>query len=477
MSKLVHVVRLLALMLRICVLGASAQETAPPVRPQAGQPTATFGSLSQPGNDNNGTGNSGHVPVVEVRTGGGEPRTTSGQDTALGTYMSGRSFLLPSVSLISRLRSDSSDLGYGNRSTQSYLTGRLGLRRVSGRSELLLDYMGGGVISTGRDSTSSVIHMLELSRTVIGRRSSLLLWGAVSYLPESSFGFGEFASFSNAYFSGQPSGALISTSASWSDGATPNQTILTARAQRLSGTVLTRLVYKLSPRSSWNGSGSYGLLRFHGADYVNSSNFLFQTGYDYQASQRNTVSILYRFNDFRFAHVSQGVGEHHVSLSFARRVNDQLHVHIGAGPSLIVFRTPLSGSATQMAWSVRSGLTYQIERTALGLSYYRLLTGGSGVLVGAQTNQLQATVERALTRMWQGSAALGYARNQGFAQTVPGTGQMLLQSWYGTTRLSRRLSTGSNLSVGYGVRKQRSYGVTHEISLGLSWGLRPIALR
>jgi hypothetical protein len=111
------------------------------------------------------------------------------------------------------------------------------------------------------------------------------------------------------------------------------------------------------------------------------------------------------------------------------------------------------------------------------------------VLVGAQTNQFQATMGRTLTRMWQGSAALGYARNQGFAQTVPGTDQMHLQSWYGTTRLSRRLSTGGNLSFGYGVRRQRSYGalctgpncglsfVTHEISLGLSWGLRPIALQ
>ena len=485
MSKLVHIFRLLALTLGIYVFGVSAQETAPLVRPQ-GQPTAPFGSLSQPGNNSNGAGNSGQVPVVEVRTEGGEPTTASGQDTAAGTYSSGRSFLLPSVSLITQLRSDSPDLGYGNRSTQSYLTGRLGLRRVSGRSDLLLDYMGGGVISTGRGGTNSAIHALDLSRTVIGRRSSFLLGAAVSYLPESSFGFGELAGFSNAYSLGQPSGALVITSASLSGGATPDQTILTARAQRLSGTVLTRLVYKLTPRSSWNASGSYGLLHFYGAGYVNSSNFLFQTGYDYQASQKNTISISYRFNDFRFANVTQIVDEHYVSLSLARQVNDKLRLHIGAGPSLAVFRAPLSGSPTQIGWSVTSGLTYQIERMVLALNYDRLLTGGSGVLTGAQTNQFRGTVERALTRMWQGSVALGYARNQGFAQTVPGTVQVPLQSWYGTAGLSRRLSTGSSLSVGYGIREQHGYGatigpgprfVTHQISLGLSWGSRPISLQ
>jgi hypothetical protein len=431
----------------------------------------------------------GQTDAAEVQVEGGKTSQTSVQGTVPGTYSNGRSLLLPSISLTTQMRSDSPDQGYGSHSTQSYLLGRLNLRRVSGRSELQLDYVGGGVISTGRDGTSSFVQMLDLSRTVVGRRSSVLFGGAVSYLPESSFGFGGGAGLSDPSFSGQPSGAIVSSTAtSLSDGATPNQTILTARAQRLSGVMGTRLEYRLSPRSSWTASGSYGLLRFYGSGYIDNSNSLLQTGYNYQVSRKNTVSVSYRFSDFRFADVSQGVDEHDVLLSFARQVNGQLHVQIAAGPSLVVFHSPLSGSPIQSGWSATSGLTYQIERMVLGLSYDRLLTGGSGVLVAAQTNQLQATVGRVLTRMWQGSAAVGYARNQGFAQTVPSTDQKPLQSWFGTARLSRRLRTETSLSVGYSVRRQGNYSavctglscgqsfVTHEISFGLSWGLRPITL-
>jgi len=252
---------------------------------------------------------------------------------------------------------------------------------------------------------------------------------------------------------------------------------------------VTEMEHRFSPRTSWTATGSYSLLRFSGAGYVNSGNVLFQTGYEYRMTRQNTIGVLYRFDALRFTHLAQGVDEHIVWLSFARRISDQWRVEMAAGPNLEVFRARFSGPATHVAWSVNSSLTYHLERSVLRFSYDHGLTGGSGVLVGARTNQFQARVARSLTRRWQGSVTAGYARNESITQNVPGTEQAPFQSWYGRAGLSRYLTSGSSLSVGYSTRSQRRYGAlctgsncgptftTHEISLGFSWGLRSNALQ
>jgi hypothetical protein len=151
---------------------------------------------------------------------------------------------------------------------------------------------------------------------------------------------------------------------------------------------------------------------------------------------------------------------------------------------------PLTGFFTHLLWSLDSSLNYQRGRTALSLSYDHLVTGGSGVLVGAQTDQVTGSAGRDLTRTWQGSISLGYASNRNLAQATPNTGQGRFTNWYGAVRFSRHLRPGTDLFLAYGARLQSTNtvlcadgltcgttSITHELSLGFNWGLRPIALR
>ena len=457
MPKLICIFGLASLALATFPGGMRAQEAAAPGQTQTTQGNTSDALLSQ------------------------SEQTTNNSAADLYSYSDGRSFVLPSINLTTQLRSDSSGLGNDSLRAQTYVLGRLALRRVSARSEFMLDYVGGGRISTVGDGTSSAIHALELSRTISGRRTSLWLLAAGSYLSEASFGFNGFAGLDNSYHSGALNRVLAGTSAYLRD-VTPDQTILTARVPRLSGTLGTRVEYKLSPRSSWTVAGSYGALRLSSPGYVSSGNVQVRTSYDYQVTRKNTVAVIYRFAAFRFAGLDQSVDEHAVWLSLARRMSSQWRLQIAAGPNVELFRARLSGPASLFGWGVNGSLTYQLQRTALRFSYDRGLTGGSGVLAGARTNQFQARVERTFTRRWQGSVAAAYARNEGLTQTVPGIDRASFQTWYGTAGLSRHLGTGSNLYVGYGVRSQRSYGAlpsfaTHEISLGFSWGFRSIALQ
>ena len=385
MPKLSYMVGLASLALATFPVGIRAQEVATPGQTPTAQENTSDGSLSE---FRQSTSYSAQPAAVEVEAEAGKPAETVVQDAVWSPDSNGRSFVLPSINLATQFRSAPSGLGYDPLRVQTFVLGRLALRHVSGRSEFLLDYVGGGQISTGRDGTSSAVHALVLSRTISRRRSSLWFAGAASYLSESPFGFNGFAGLDNSYHSGALSRVLYGSSA-YLTTVTPNQTILTPHVPRLSAVLATGVERKLSPRSSWTAAGSYGLLHFSSVGYVSGSNVQVQTSYDYQVTRQNTVAVIYRFDTFQFQDLAQDVSEHTVWLSLARRLSNQWRMQIAAGPNVKLFQALLSGPTSQFGWSVNGSLTYQLQRTALRFSYTDGLTGGSGVLVGAQTNQFQ----------------------------------------------------------------------------------------
>jgi hypothetical protein len=412
------------------------------------------------------------------------------QRLTLGNYSELHSFVLPSVSVTTQLDANGGAAGDGGLSSVTYLLGSLDLHHVSGRSELQLNYTGGGMLSTGGDE-NALIQDLELSDNFRWQRWSLLMGDQVSYLSESSFGFGGVGGlgFLNANPQPGPGGVASGSLPSLDTVLTPSQTIPTASVPRLSNTALAQVEYDLSPRSSWTVFGSYGLLRFFGEGYVNSSNTLLQTGYNYQVSPQTSIAVLYRLNVFQFTNLGQGIDDHVVQLSYARRVTGRLSFQFAAGPDVEMIRGPLTGSSTHLLWSLDSSLGYSLGRTALSLSFDRMVTGGSGVLVGAETNQAQGTLVRNLSQTWQGSVAVGYANNRSLLEIAANPAQPLLNYWYSVIRASHQLLPGMSFFVAYGAQLQGTdtyacdamncgaSSITQELSLGFNWGLRPIALR
>ncbi len=116
---------------------------------------------------------------------------------------------------------------------------------------------------------------------------------------------------------------------------TPNQTIPTIILPRLSNTVVSQLDYQLSPRSSWTVSASFGTLNFLGANYINSTDELFQTGYNYLLSPESSIAVIYRFDAFRFANISQGFQDHVVELGYGRYINRTLSLHLPPEPRTV----------------------------------------------------------------------------------------------------------------------------------------------
>src|ERR1700756_129160 len=123
------------------------------------------------------TTNSGQVSTDQLPLTGVQP-------LSLGNAWKTQNFLLPSFNVSTQFAD------YNGASSVTYLLGHLDLHHVSSRSELVLDYTGGGMLSTAGSDSNSVIQDLELSDSFKWQRWSLLLGDEGGYLSRSPFGFG-----------------------------------------------------------------------------------------------------------------------------------------------------------------------------------------------------------------------------------------------------------------------------------------------
>ncbi|MGC1484117.1 MAG: hypothetical protein WA789_10005 [Candidatus Acidiferrum sp.] len=477
MRKLIGIPCWLLFALILCVPAVRAQGPdaakpdpgVPPVAPY--QPPLPAGSTSilAPG------------PTSEVQ-GAVDDRPLSGlQEQNLGPNVGAANLLVPSFNAMSQMATSSFGPAAGGFTNFNYLLGTVDLNHVSDRSELLLHYTGGGMFSS---YFNSAIQDLEFSYNFKWQRWSLLVGDEVSYLSESPFGFGGIGSLGsldgNSPFG--PGGFLSSILG-------PNQTIPTIMVPRLSNTAVSQIEYKVSPRSSWTASGTYGTLDFLGAYYINSAEALFQTGYNYSVSPLSTLAVIYRFDNFRFPYLSQGINNQVVELGYARNVTGKLSWHLAAGPSIVMLRGSLTGYSNQFSWAVDSSLNYRLDRTTLLISYDHLVTGGSGVLAGAQTGQVEGTIERKLSPKWQGSVSLGYASNGSLVPLSASLANENYNSWYAVVRADHEFRPGTALFVSYQAQLQAvnpavcanpncgSSSIAHEFSVGFNFGLRPLSLR
>jgi hypothetical protein len=469
----------------VFVPAVQAQEADAPKNDPREQPVAPIPAPLPAGSTSVFALNPGQAPTGEAQATGNNWPLSGVEEPTLGPRFAARNFLLPSVTVMSQMATNFSGAGSGGPTAFNYVLGTLDLNHVSDRSELLLRYAGGAMLSS---YLNSAIQDVEFSYTYRWQRWSLLVGDQASYLSESSFGFGGVGglAFLNGVSQFNPGGAFGSFLNAY---LTPNQTIPTIMVPRLSNTAVSQIEYTLSPRSSWTASGSYGMLNFLGVGFINSADALFQTGYNYAISPLSSVAVIYRYHDFRFTHLPQAIEDHLVQLGYARNITGRMNFQLVAGPSMELLRGAVTGSANRLSWAVNSSLSYRLEHTTLVIGYDRFVTGGSGVLVGAQTGQVEAAVERKLSPRWQGSASLGYATNKSVFPSSINLGEQQYNSWYAALRFNHQLRPGMGLFMSYGARRQanntpacatsscETSSISHELSVGFSFDLRPISLR
>jgi hypothetical protein len=369
----------------------------------------------------------------------------------------------------------------------SIISGSLNFNRTWSQYQFTALYDGGETFNIGYGGLGSVtgvnaphypFHYLMATQAINWARWHLILSD-------------NFSSSPGATFTGQGVGGpgltaenlnLLGTIVSGL-GQTFVQTINTGDGQRYQNSVLGQAEYSFSRRSAVTFSGSYGVLHFTDAGYVNSTMANGQIGYDYMLSPADSIAILASYGNINYSGSAVSTTNYIAALAYGRRITGRLAFQISAGPEEIQNKsTSITGNSRLWIASVNSALSYQRRRTGLSLNYLHGLTAGSGVFIGAVSNAFVASAHYQFTRSWTGTINGGYSLNKSLASA--GFPETRFDNWLIGWNLGRRVGPHAQLNFNYGLTKQNSptpcpvpscgiTGLQQSFGMSVNWHLRP----
>jgi hypothetical protein len=363
--------------------------------------------------------------------------------------------------------------------------GNLTLLEAWNRGQLGINYTGGGYFSTDSSIGAGQNHQLGAVQEFDWKRLQLTLVDQFSYLPGNAFGFGAGTNLSSPGVGGSPG----SLTPGLGNGFVPNQSIYSGFGPQYSNSFGSQVNYQLSRRSSVTFGGVYGILRFINPGNIESDDVVLNAGYNYAITRNDSIGVVYRFSTYHYLGQPQAIGDHSPQLSYGRKITGRLALRLSGGAEITTFRAPIGGETQHVGGAAYASLDYAYKHGGVDLNYNHGVTGGSGVFLGASTDQIQVHGNRQLTRQWYGNVQFGYARNRNIV-TAAEASTASYDTFYGGGGVGRPLGRNMNFSGAYTAYIQRSSAaanciigtcvadyVSHQITLGLSWHTRPFVLR
>lgn len=410
---------------------------------------------------------------------------TSAQEATLGTPEMRHSYWVPGFQYASTTRSTSfNQPNVSNWNSTSYLTGNLSLLQAWGHAQLSMNYSGGGGISTDSSQGNNYLHQVEITQTFDWRRWQLQFIDQFAYLPESQFGFGGTTNLSIPGVGGSIAPPALGLQTSY----VPSQAVFSSFGPRYSNSVVTQLIYALSPRTSITATGSYGLLHFVKAGNIDSMDAIGSLGYNYALTKKDTLGLLYRFTRYEYSGNPQTIDDHVFNVAYGHKVTGHVALQLFAGPEITAFAIPIANTSNRISASGGATVTYALARGGFSLTYNHGVSNGSGVLAGSNSDQISTSVNHLIGRAWQANINFGYAKNRALAQNQAQNSQSF-NSYFMGGGLNRPLGRNATFSLSYTAYIQgisqtvcspggcSSSTTQHQISLGFTWHTRPYVLR
>jgi hypothetical protein len=141
---------------------------------------------------------------------------------------------------------------------------------------------------------------------------------------------------------------------------------------------------------------------------------------------------------------------------------------------------------------VVTNLNYLMRRGQLNVTYGHRITGGSGLLLGADGDFFALDYTRQLTTLWTGAVNTTFSHSNSLSQTtfvIPGNQSASFSNWFVSASVSRPLGRYFGLSLNYGAGRQTSdanvcanglvcgsVALRQTVGASLNWSGRPISL-
>jgi len=390
------------------------------------QPDATQSPTTTPSTDTAPAPAFGqNAPILSPEN----PPVTGLDEPSLDLHRATRSFISPALQ-VSETADSNANNALGNNTTLAPVThviGALDLQQFWTKSDLFLEYIGGGAFYDNPYHADQ-LQALGLLAVTRWRTGQVALRDTFSYLPEGSFtfGFGGLPGFglaNNGFGFGMPGGSVPGLNSPNSDlgsvGTVP----------RLANTAIIDAVQAITPRSAITVAGGFNDAHFFdnascailgNLCLIDSDEVTVEGGYSHLINRHDQIGLIYAFQLYQFPQFTGGeIYVHVLNVRYSHTITGRLSLLVGGGPEYVDLEQ--GGNYSHWSPSVKAVLRYRFARASVFVSYERFISSGSGFYAGNQVQGVWAGFSRPLGRTWELFGDLGYTHDTPL-QVAPGLG-------------------------------------------------------
>ena len=361
---------------------------------------------------------------------------------------------------------------------RAFLDGDAGYANDSKRLPFSMRYGGGyGWTFAGPPEAGGVFQHLSLTQGFEKRSWNLMASDSVMYSFETPT-----TGFSGVAGSGEPIGGSGSTTPT-------DQTVLALNTRTFDNFTTVMAGDRLDHATTLNIGGSAGQLHYIDNDGQDTDMLMADAGITRRLDAHNSMGGQYSYSRISFP----GTGSTSSAstqqdsfmqidtarLTYSHRWNRRLMGSVSAGPEWVSSaNAAVIPSSTNVAASASISDSFRVGTASL--NYNRGVQGGSGYLLGAETDVVSANFSRKLGRKANVGATAAYMRTAGL------NGNGVTNAKYGGVQASRQLGRDFNVFASYTAVAQSSsstlstgafIGVTNVISFGIGYSPRGIHLK
>jgi hypothetical protein len=342
-------------------------------------------------------------------------------EPGLNLKTASRSFISPAIQVSeSADTNENNQLNVSNVQPVSHVLGAFDLQQFWPKSDLFLEYLGGGAFQTDPYIVKQ-LQALGFEGVTRWRTGYLELRDAFNYIPDGSFDLGTLGGFPGL---GIAIGGGLGTGES--GGGLPGTHIFGTGAfetvgdiPRLANTAIADVVQAINPRSAFTVAVGYSNVHFYddynnnGANNNNCSNSgtftcpllingdqtTVEGGYSHLISRRDQIAAIYAFQLFRFPYNTGGeIYDDVFNVRWSHTISGRMRLIIGLGPQYTDLKYP--GGSPQWSLSGRASLRYAFEHSSLVASWEKYTSQGNGYFAGADTQVARLVFSRPLGRTY-----------------------------------------------------------------------------
>lgn len=384
--------------LTLLILGLGIAVAAQDVPPAGGEPTPP----AVPGFGQN-------APVLSPEN----PPVTSLDAPRLDLPTANRSFISPALQASESLDTNAGNqLGHADAKSITRILGALDLQQFWPKSDLFLEYLGGGAFYSGPFQAKQ-LQAFGLDAVTRWRTGQVTLRDAFSYVPEGTFQLGTYG--------GVPGFGLATGGASIGGlgGGVPGSVVgngqlgSVANIPRLANTAIIDVIQAISPRSALTFAGGYSNAHFYDPTnfLINSNQITGQAGYSHLISRHDQIGAVFAYQQLQYPQVTGGkIKVSTFNLRWSHSITGRLSMIAGAGPQYTQLQ--MGGNVDRWSASGRFQLHYKWPRASMVLTYEKFTSAGSGFFAGSDTQAVRLGYRRPVGRTWDFYADLGYSHNK-----------------------------------------------------------------